>query len=160
MQNSSNCHPNSPYILTIFYQLHIKEKSSGSRKPELFLCPASGLRGSRHKPCHPKRQKYAFMAALSYACGLLAKPFRFSYVQLQGLEARDISHAIQKGKKRLYGCPVLCLSPLSKALPLFLLQCFFDHFFIIGYRKDTEDGIESRIEHHHDDHWCIELPSK
>jgi hypothetical protein len=67
MQNSSNCHPNSPYILTIFYQLHIKEKSSGSRKPELF------------------------------------------FVQLQGLEARDISHAIQKGKNTPLWLPCLLL---------------------------------------------------
>jgi hypothetical protein len=101
------------------------------------------------------------MAALSYACHLWSSRFRFSIVQLQGLEAhvisqtgqegksapscpvrlmppasdqspsaflfvqlqrleaRDISHAIQKGKVRLYGCPVLCLSPLTKPLPLF-----------------------------------------
>jgi hypothetical protein len=43
-------------------------------------------------------------------------------VQLRRLEARDISYVIQKGKKRLYGCPVLCLSPLREPPPIFYPQ--------------------------------------
>jgi hypothetical protein len=66
-----------------------------------------------------KKAKSAFVAVLSYACRLWASRLRFSIVQLQRLEARDISHASQKGKERLCGCPVLCLSPLGKPPPLF-----------------------------------------
>jgi hypothetical protein len=47
-------------------------------------------------------------------------PSAFLTVQLQRLEARDICQAIQKGKDSLFGCPVLCLSPLSEPPPLFL----------------------------------------
>jgi hypothetical protein len=35
--------------------------------------------------------------------GLWGNPLRFSIVQLRGLEARVISQATQKGKKRLSG---------------------------------------------------------
>jgi hypothetical protein len=47
------------------------------------------------------------------------KVLGFLLVQLRRPEARDLSHAIQKGKVRLCGCPVLCLSPLNELLPLF-----------------------------------------
>jgi hypothetical protein len=49
--------------------------------PPLFLCPAPGLRGTCHKPNHPRRQRPAFLAASSYATRLWTKPFRFSYTQ-------------------------------------------------------------------------------
>jgi hypothetical protein len=49
-------------------------------------------------------------------------PSAFLFVQLRRLEARDISHANQKGKERLNGCPVLCLSPLGEPPPLFVVQ--------------------------------------
>jgi hypothetical protein len=84
--------------------------------------PAPAARGSRHKISHPKRQKAPFRVAylMLVASGRAASAF--GIIQLQRLEARDISHDIQKGKKRLYGCPVLCLSPLGEPPPLLVYQ--------------------------------------
>jgi hypothetical protein len=87
--------------------------------PPLFYCPAPAARGSRHKSCHPKRQRAPLWlpCLMLVASGQAASAFRI--VQLRRLEARDISHAIQKGKERLCGCPALCLSPLGEPPPLF-----------------------------------------
>jgi hypothetical protein len=51
-----------------------------------------------------------------------ASALRFSIVQLQALAPLVISHARIKGKERLLFLRVLCLSALSKPLPLF--YCF------------------------------------
>jgi hypothetical protein len=94
------------------------------KAPPLFFCPAPAARGSRHKPCHPKRQR----APLWLPCLMLVASGRaasaFLFVQLRGLEAYVISQTGQEGKERLHVRFVLCHPPLGKAPPLFCVLLF------------------------------------
>jgi hypothetical protein len=90
--------------------------------PSIFYCPAPAARGTCHKPNRPGRQRAPSWPVRLMPPASGQSRLRFSIVQLRRLEARDISHAIQEGKERLHGCPVLCLSPLSEPPPLFFFN--------------------------------------
>jgi hypothetical protein len=107
-------------------------------------CPAPGLRGTCHKSNRPRRQRTPSWPVRLMPHASEQSPSAFRIVQLRRLEARDISHAIQKGKERLCGCPALCLSPLGKPPPHFFspLQYTASDAFDAAYRGEVFDQLQ------------------
>jgi hypothetical protein len=78
---------------------------------------------SRHesRPLVCTRSAYFIVKEIIKYSHVYNSNFKAVYVQLQRLDLEVISQASQKGKERLSGMLVLCLSGLFKALPLLFL---------------------------------------